>query len=379
MKVPLLDIKSHLAPIRPAIDAAIARVIDHGAFILGPEVTELEVALARYCQAAYGVGCASGSDALLLALMALGVGPGDRVIVPSFTFFSTASCVTRLGAIPIFVDIDPGTFLISPIGIERALERCSASERSRVKAIIPVHLFGQCADMDVILEISRDRNIPVIEDAAQAIGATYRGRAAGSMGEIGCISFFPSKNLGGFGDGGLITTRDRGLSQRLSVLRGHGMQPKYYHGEIGINSRLDTIQAAILLAMLPHLDAWTDARRANAARYRELFGAARGVQLPIETGFGRHVYNQFTIRVQNRDAVKTNLGLSGIGCEVYYPVPLHLQECFTRYGYKEGDLPDSEAAARECLSIPIFPELTEAQQQAVVDAVLHHTGSVATA
>lgn len=373
MKVPLLDLKTHIAPVRPAIDAAIARVIDHGTFILGPEVTELEVALARYCQAGYAVGCASGSDAILLALMALGAGPGDRVIVPSFTFFSTASCVTRLGAIPIFVDIDPGTFLISPIAIERTLERLAASERAKVKAIIPVHLFGQCADMDSILEISRDRNIPVVEDAAQAIGATYRGRAAGSMGEIGCISFFPSKNLGGFGDAGMVTTRDRGLSQRLSVLRAHGMQPKYYHGEVGINSRLDTIQAAILLAMLPHLDSWTEERRANAARYRELFGAARGLQLPVETGFGRHVYNQFTIRVPNRDSVKTSLGLTGIGCEVYYPVPLHMQECFARLGYKEGDLPASEAAARECLSIPIYPELTAEQQGAVVDAVLRHS------
>lgn len=370
MKVPLLDIKAHLAPIRPAIDAAIARVIDHGTFILGPEVTELEVALARYCQAPYAVGCASGTDAILLALMALGVGPGDRVIVPPFTFFATASCVTRLGAIPVFADIDPGTFLISPAAIERYLERCSAAERATVKAIIPVHLFGQCADMDAILEISRDRNIPVIEDAAQSIGATYRGRAAGSMAEIGCFSFFPSKNLGGLGDGGLMTVRDRGLSQRLSILRVHGMEPKYFHGEVGINSRLDTIQAAVLLAMLPYLESWTAARRAKADRYRDLFGDVRGLKLPVETGFGRHVYNQFTIRLPNRDQVKAALQLRGIGCEVYYPVPLHLQECFAQLGYREGDMPEAEAAARECLSIPVYPELTEEQQRAVVNAIV---------
>jgi dTDP-4-amino-4,6-dideoxygalactose transaminase len=368
MKVPLLDLQAHLAPIRPDIDAAIARVIDHAAFIMGPEIKELEVALARLCQVPHAVGCASGTDALLLALTAAGVGPGDRVIIPPFTFFATASCITRLGAIPVFVDIEPDTFLISPSAVTGYLSNCSASERATVKAIIPVHLFGQCADMDAITEIARERRLEVIEDAAQAIGSLYKGRAAGSMGTVGCFSFFPSKNLGGIGDGGFMTARDREIAHRLSILRVHGMEPKYYHREVGINSRLDTLQAAVLLVMLPHLERWTEDRRRLAARYRELF-AGSTVRLPLEASHGRHVYNQFTIRVSNRDVVRTALQAFKIGCDVHYPVPLHLQECFSGLGYHEGDFPEAEAAARECLSIPVYPEMKADQQRLVVDVI----------
>jgi dTDP-4-amino-4,6-dideoxygalactose transaminase len=363
-KVPLLDVGRGNNPLREEFLTAIAAVIDSGRFLYGPEVTQLENNVAQRCGVEHAVACASGSDALLLALMALDIGPGDEVIVPSFTFFATGSAVTRLGAKPVFADIDPQSFNVAPEAIEAAITPAT-------KAIIPVHLYGQCAEMNAILAIARQHNLRVIEDAAQAIGATYQGRPAGSMGDIGCLSFYPTKNLGGFGDGGMITTRDAELAQRLRLLAAHGMNPRYYHREVGINSRLDTIQAAILGVKLQYLDEWTMARRANAARYWQLFSEAgldQQFALPHSTTGQGHVWNQYTIRVPHgqRDAVKTQLSQSGVGTEIYYPVPLHQQECFASLGYREGSLPVTEQAAREVLSLPIFPELTDAELQTVV-------------
>jgi dTDP-4-amino-4,6-dideoxygalactose transaminase len=363
-KVPLLDVGRGNQPLREEFLAAIAAVIDSGRFLHGPEVTQLENNVALRCGVEHAVACASGSDALLLALMALDIGPGDEVVVPSFTFFATASAVTRLGAKPVFADIDPATFNIAPAAIEAAITPAT-------KAIIPVHLFGQCAEMESILDIARRHNLRVVEDAAQAIGATYQGRPAGSLGDIGCLSFYPTKNLGGFGDGGMMTTNNPELAQRLRLLAAHGMSPRYYHREVGINSRLDTIQAAILGVKLQYLDEWTMARRANAARYWQLFneaGLEPAFALP-QAGAGQgHVWNQYTIRVPGgqRDEVKAKLSQSGVGAEIYYPVPLHQQECFASLGYRQGSLPATEQAAREVLSLPIFPELTDAELQTVV-------------
>jgi dTDP-4-amino-4,6-dideoxygalactose transaminase len=326
-------------------------------------VAELEAGIARLCGVEHAIGCASGSDALLLALMALDIGPGDEVIVPSFTFFATASAVWRLDARPVFVDIDPTTFNIDPNKIERAITGAT-------KAIIPVHLFGQCAEMEPILDIARRHGLRVIEDAAQSIGAAYRDRPCGSLGDIGCLSFYPTKNLGGFGDGGMLTTNDPELAARLRLLAAHGMNPRYYHREVGINSRLDTIQAAILGVKLKYLAETTAARAANAARYWQLFRAAgldRRVALP-QTGVGqRHVWNQYTVRISGarRDEVKNRLAQCGVGAEIYYPVPLHRQECFASLGYAPGSLPATEQAAEEVLSLPIFPELTDAELQTV--------------
>ena len=344
-KIGLLDIPRQTAAIRAELDAAIARVLDHGKFILGPEVGALEERTAEYCGTRFAIGCASGSDALLLALMGFGVGRGDRVVTTPFTFFATAGSIHHLGAVPVFVDIDPVTFNMDPALLEDAL-------KAGAKAVMPVHLFGQCAGMDEINGIAARHGVPVIEDAAQAIGAEYRGRRAGSLGACGCFSFFPTKNLGGFGDGGMMTTDDEDLAARLRMLRVHGSRVKYYHEAVGINSRLDTLQAAILTVKMRHLDEWTERRRANAAAYREFLAGSR-VQLPVEAAGMKHVYNQFTIRVQNRDEVRRGLTESGIGNEVYYPVPLHLQECFAYLGYKAGDLPFSEASAREVISLPI--------------------------
>ncbi|HUE72034.1 MAG TPA: DegT/DnrJ/EryC1/StrS family aminotransferase, partial [Pirellulaceae bacterium] len=313
----------------------------------------------------HAVGCASGSDALLLALMALDIGEGDEVIVPSFTFFATASAVWRLNARPVFVDIDPATYNLDPEAVEEAITPAT-------KAIIPVHLFGQCADMDAIGEIAERRGLWVVEDAAQAIGAKYRGRPAGSMGAIGCLSFYPTKNLGAFGDGGMLTTNDRPLADKLRLLAGHGMSPRYYHKVVGINSRLDTIQAAVLLVKLAHLEAWTKARAAHAAHYDRLL-TGRGLDLlaglPRTASGCDHVWNQYTIRIPGgrRDGVKAQLAQQQIGSEVYYPVPLHLQECFRSLGYGPGTLPHTERAAHEVLSLPVFPELTEAEQLLVVE------------
>jgi dTDP-4-amino-4,6-dideoxygalactose transaminase len=363
--VPLLDVGRGNRPLRDEFLAAIGRVLDSGRFLHGAEVGQLETEIARLCGAEHAVACASGSDALLLALMALDIGEGDEVIVPSFTFFATASAVWRLNARPVFVDIDPATFNVDPQSVEEAVTPAT-------KAIIPVHLFGQCADMDAVQTIAERHGLWVIEDAAQAIGARHRGRPAGSMGAIGCLSFYPTKNLGAFGDAGMLTTRDEPLAQRLRLLAGHGMNPRYYHKVVGINSRLDTIQAAVLLVKLAHLQEWTTARARHAARYDQLL-ASRGLDLlaglPTAAAGCDHVWNQYTIRIPGgrRDAVKAELARMQIGSEIYYPVPLHLQECFRSLGYGPGTLPHTERAAQEVLSLPVFPELTAAEQELVVE------------
>ena len=332
---------------------------------MGPDVGDLEKALAEYSGARHAVGCASGSDALLLALMAADVGPGDEVILPSFTFFATASAVTRLGAKPIFADIDPDTFNIDPAEVRRLI--CPAT-----KAILPVHLFGQCADLDALCRMAKEADIPVMEDAAQAIGAELNGRRAGAMGDIGCFSFYPTKNLGGAGDGGMLTTNSDELAERLRLLRVHGMHSRYYHQVVGINSRLDSFQAAILNIKLPHLDEWTAMRQENAARYHRLFreaGLDQIVGLPPTAPGRRHVWNQYVVRVPDhrRDELREFLGAARIGAGIYYPLGLHEQECFRYLGYERGDLPQTERAAEEVLALPIFPELTASEQQFVVD------------
>jgi dTDP-4-amino-4,6-dideoxygalactose transaminase len=365
--VPLLDVNRQYQPIKREITEAIARVCESGRFVLGPDCEQLEKSLAAYCQVRHAVACASGSDALLLALMAYAIGPGDEVLMPSYTFFATASAAWRLGAKPVFVDIEPSTFNLDPALLESLITPAT-------KAIIPVHLYGQCAAMGEINSIARLHHIPVIEDAAQAIGAELAGRRAGSLGNIGCLSFYPTKNLGGFGDGGLLTTNDSDLAERLRLLRGHGMQPRYYHQVVGINSRLDTLQAAVLNVKLRYLDSWTEGRAAHARLYEELFAACgldRVLGLPTAGTGGRHVWNQYVIRVPDgrRDALRAYLAEQKIGTEIYYPVPVHLQECFRSLGYREGSLPQSERAARETLALPIFAELTPAEQRAVVQAI----------
>jgi dTDP-4-amino-4,6-dideoxygalactose transaminase len=364
MTVPLLDLRAQHQTIRGEVMAAVERVFDSQIFIMGAEVAQFERAAAAYCRAKHAIGCASGSDALLLALMALGVGPGDEVLTVSYTFFATGGAVARLGARPVYVDIALDDFNLNPELIERAIT-------PRTKAIIPVHLFGQCAEMDAILEVARRHQLPVIEDAAQAIGSDYHGRRAGTMGTISCFSFFPSKNLGGAGDGGLLTTEDDELAERLRILRVHGGKPKYYHRVVGINSRLDALQAAVLGVKLKHLDQWTKGRQRNAARYDALFAAAglEDLVTPRVYPGRRHIYNQYTIRCARRDELMAHLKQQGIGTEIYYPVPLHLQECFAELGYRPGDLPLSEQAARESLSLPIYPELTEEMQQYVVEQI----------
>jgi dTDP-4-amino-4,6-dideoxygalactose transaminase len=361
----LLDLARQHSPLRDEVLAALARVYDSGAFVLGPEVKQLESSFAQYCRVRHAIGCASGSDALLLALMALELGPGDEVIVPSFTFFATASAITRLGARPVFADIDPATFNMAPESLRRLV-------RPATKAILPVHLFGQCAEMDCIEAIARSGGIPILEDCAQAIGAEFDGRRAGSIGQIGCFSFYPTKNLGGAGDGGMLTTNDDVLAQRLRLLRVHGMEPRYYHKMVGINSRLDSFQAAVLNVKLPHLDEWAAKREANARRYQEFFYAARldrVLGLPPSDARRRHVWNQYVIRVPGgqRDRLRAFLGEAKIGTEIYYPLGLHAQECFGDLGYRPGDLPETDQAAQEVLALPIFPELSADEQQLVVD------------
>lgn len=358
--IPLLDIRRSTSAIRKELDTAIAGVLDHGRFILGPEVETLEKRIAEYCGARYAVSCASGSDALLLPLMALGVRPGDKIITTPFTFFATAGSIARLGATPVFVDIDPETFNIDPSCVLQSLLQDSEG----VKAIVPVHLFGQCAEMKAINEIGAKFGIPVIEDAAQAIGAEYEGARAGSLGWCGCFSFFPTKNLGALGDGGMVTTNDPVLAETLRTLRVHGSRTRYYHDCVGINSRLDSIQAAMLLVKLNYLDGWTERRVANANVYRERIGPDACV-LPAEGRGGRHVYNQFTIRVNQRDEVRRRLAEAGIGSEIYYPLPLHLQACFSGLGYREGDFPNSEAASRQVLSLPIEEGLSARELETV--------------
>ncbi len=371
MKVPLLDLSIQHQNLREELRRAVDGVIDSQQFILGSEVTALEHELAEYCRAKFAIGCASGSDALLLALMALEIKPGDEIITTPFSFFATVSAIARLGAKPVFVDIDPRTYNLD-------VSRVAAKISEKTRAIMPVHLFGQCADMKELLRISKQHGIPIIEDAAQAIGAEEDGRRAGSMGEIGCFSFYPSKNLGGAGDGGMLTTDDEGLARKLHILRVHGAEKTYQHEYIGINSRLDSLQAAILRVKLRELDAWTEARQKNAAFYRELFGdyyLDDRVGLPLERENVRHIYNQFVIRVPGRrDELKTFLLEKGIGTAIYYPISLHLQECFAFFGGREGDLPESERAAAETLALPIFPELREDQLEYVVEKIAEFYG-----
>lgn len=367
IRVPLLDLAAQYAPLRDEMHREVLRVLDSQAYILGPEAARLEEEMAAYTETRHAVACASGSDALLLALMALDVRAGDEVITTPYTFFATASAITRLGARPCFVDIEPDTFNLNTKQIEAAI-----TERTR--AIMPVHLYGQCADMDAVTDIAARHNLPVIEDAAQAIGAKDDGCHAGSIGAIGCFSFYPAKNLGAAGDAGLMTTNDDVIAARLRSLRVHGEATRYHHREVGINSRLDGIQAAVLRVKLPHLDSWSDARATNADNYRRLFAEADlldHVTLPFVREGCRHIFNQFVIRVpaEARDALAAHLNAANIGTAIYYPVPLHLQECFAFLGYKAGDFPVSESAARETLALPVYPELTREQQRHVVDSI----------
>jgi dTDP-4-amino-4,6-dideoxygalactose transaminase len=360
--VPLLDLSAQYAPIRAEIINALTRVADSQRYILGPEVEALERELAGRLEVRHAVGVSSGTDALIITLMALGVGPGAEVIVPTFSFFATASSVHRLGATPVFVDIDPVTFNIDPAGVARAIS-------PRTRAIIPVHLYGLSADMDPILETARKTGIPVIEDAAQAIGSRYHGRITGGLGAAGCFSFFPSKNLGGLGDGGLVTTNDASLAHEIRLLRNHGAEPKYVHTRVGGNFRLDAMQAAVLRVKAPRLPAWSDARRRNADRYRTLMaerGLIGGVELPIEPPGYTHVYNQFVIRAPRRDTLRTHLTSRRIGTEIYYPIPLHRQACFATLGRASDTFPVAERAAERVLALPIYGELTLEQQQRVV-------------
>ena len=366
MQVPLLDLKRQHAALREELCAATERVIDSQQFVLGEEVRLLEEEIARYSQARHAVGCASGSDALLLALMALDLKAGDEVITTPFSFFATAGSIARTGARPVFVDIEPRTYNLDPSLVEAAI-----TERTR--AIMPVHLYGQCVEMDALLEIAARYELPVIEDAAQAIGAEDAGRRAGSLGLIGCFSFYPTKNLGGAGDGGMLTTDDDALAARLRRLRVHGGATEYLHQEIGINSRLDALQAAILRVKLPHLDGWSEGRRERAETYSRLLTKAHlafDLRLPFIRENARHIFHQFVVRVPlHRDALIEHLRAHGVGVKIYYPVPLHLQECFEYLGYREGVLPLAERAARETLALPIYPELQLEQQQYVVDVL----------
>ncbi|MCC6507937.1 MAG: DegT/DnrJ/EryC1/StrS family aminotransferase [Pirellulaceae bacterium] len=365
--VPLLDVNRGNHQLRDEILAAITAVVDSGRFLHGPDVSALESDIAKMCAVPHAIGCASGSDALLLALMALELTAGDEVIVPSFTFFATASCADRLGCKLVFVDIDPRTYNMCPDALAAAIT-------PRTRAIIPVHLFGQCARMDEICRIADRHDIPVIEDAAQAIGAAYHGRPACNWGSMGCLSFYPTKNLGGFGDGGMLTARNDHVADRLRLLASHGMRPRYYHQVVGINSRLDTIQAAVLVVKLRKLNDYTRARQANAARYAELFAQADHAEqfsLPYQDPAAHHVWNQFGIRVTGgqRDALKAYLQQQGIGCEVYYPVPLHEQKCFQHLGFASGSLPETERASQEILHLPIYPEMQVAEQDRVVSCI----------
>ncbi|THJ21421.1 MAG: DegT/DnrJ/EryC1/StrS family aminotransferase [Nitrospira sp. CG24E] len=365
MNVPLLDLKAQFQPLRAEILAAMETVCDEQGFVLGPRVVSFEESIARYTGSRYAIGCASGSDALLLSLMAMGVKAGDEVITIPFTFFATAGVVSRLGAKPVFVDIQPNTFNIDPALIEQAIT-------SHTKAIIPVHLFGQCADMAAINRIASAKRIPVIEDACQAIGAAQQGKRAGVLGDTGCFSFFPTKNLGGFGDGGLITTNDQTLADSMAMLRVHGSKVRYLHEAVGINSRLDALQAAVLQVKLKYLDQWTEGRRRNAERYQQLFAGTKHadcVTLPPTVPGNYHVYNQFTVRAPKRDELRAFLKEKGVGTEVYYPLPMHLQNCYRDLGHQKGSFPRSEQAAEEVMSIPIYAELTEAQQTYVVEMI----------
>jgi dTDP-4-amino-4,6-dideoxygalactose transaminase len=372
MQVPLFDLKSQFAPIRDELRTAVDRVFESQGFVLSEEVSALEAEVAAYCQTKFAIGCASGSDALTLALMSLGIGPGDEVITSPFTFFATGSAIARFGARPVFVDIDPGTYNLDPTLTAKAVT-------DKTKAIVPVHIYGQCADMDSLLELGERTGVAIIEDAAQAIGAKHRGRRAGSMGTIGCFSFYPSKNLGGAGDGGMIVTNDPDHMRRLRMLRVHGEEKRYYHSCIGINSRLDSLQAAVLRVKLPHLDEWIAGRQHRAQRYGVMFaeaGLTDLIEAPHVTAHASHGFHLFVIRVRDgkREALLDHLQNAGVGSGVYYPVPLHLQECFRYVGYKRGDFPVAEAASAETLALPVFPELTDEQQDYVVESIARFFG-----
>jgi dTDP-4-amino-4,6-dideoxygalactose transaminase len=365
MRVPLLDLQAQYQPLRDEILAAITRVCDSQRFIMGPEIDSLENELCRLIGVKHAIAVSSGTDALLLALMALDIKAGDEVVTTAYSFFATAGAIVRVGARPVLVDIDPATFNLDPAQVAAAIT-------PRTKAILPVHLFGLSADLDPIVEAAARAGVPVVEDAAQAIGSTYKSRPAGAIGAFGCFSFFPSKNLGAFGDAGLLTTEDDALAARARLLRTHGMQPKYVHHLVGANFRMDALQAAVLRVKAPHLPAWTEGRRANAARYRRLFLAAGldgAVTLPFEPADRTHIFNQFVLRVPERDALKRHLDEQGIGNEIYYPVPFHLQPCFADLGYRRGDFPHAERAAEDSLAIPVYSELTAAQQETVVSAI----------
>lgn len=379
--VPLLDLKTQFAQIRSEVMPLIEQVCASQQFILGEHVRAFEGEAARYCGASAGIGVSSGTDALLLALMALGIGTGDEVLTTPFTFFATAGTIARTGARPLFCDIDPGTFNVSPAAVQAFIDgHCEmrgehlvhGATGGRVRALLPVHLYGQSADMDPLMAIARRYRLRVIEDAAQAIGTEYRGGTrVGGIGDIGCFSFFPSKNLGAFGDAGLCTTNDSELAERMRVLRVHGGKPKYFHALIGGNFRLDELQAAVLRVKMKYLDGWTQAREANAAFYDAAFAAAglRSVTTPRVSAGGRHIFNQYIVRVRERDALKSFLGERSVGTEIYYPVPLHLQECFGYLGYQSGDFPESERAAAQTLALPIYPELDRRQLEHVVASV----------
>ncbi len=364
--IPLCDLQAQYRELRPQIEEAVGRVLASGQVILGPEVAALEQELARYCGVGHAIGCASGTDAILLALHGLGIGPGDEVILPPFTFFATAGCVCRTGARPVFADIDAATYNLDPLQVESKI-----TERTR--AILVVHLFGQCADMEPLWQIAERHDLPIIEDAAQAIGAEYQGKRAGSLGGVACFSFYPSKNLGAFGDAGLVATNDPEWADRIACLRVHGMEPKYYHKYLGWNARLDALQAAILRVKLPYLDGWIEARQEVAHRYHELienYHLTGFLERPVTQPQRRHVFNQYVVRVGHgmRDALVRHLKAQRIGCEIYYPVPLHLQECLGHLGHTAGDFPASEEACRSVLALPMYPELTAAQQERAIES-----------
>jgi dTDP-4-amino-4,6-dideoxygalactose transaminase len=365
MNVPLLDLHAQYETLRDEMLAKIERVFESQQFILGTEVAQLEQELARYSKVQHAIGCANGSDALLLALMALGIGADDEVITTPFSFFATASAMARLGARPVFVDINPQTYNLD-------VEKIEAAITPRTRAIMPVHLYGQCAEMKEISELAEQRGLRVVEDAAQAIGSDDVVGRAGGLGDIGCFSFYPSKNLGGAGDGGMLTTNDDELAEKLNILRVHGGERRYYHSVIGINSRLDALQAAVLRVKLPHLDGWSDARAAHAATYTQLLtdaGLTEEITTPFVREGVRHIYHQYVIRAGRRDALFEHLKQHGVGTDIYYPVPLHMQECFAYLGYTEGDFPEAERAARETLALPVYPELSLEQQQYVVEVI----------
>jgi len=381
ISVPLLDLKAQYHSLQQEVLERISQVCSSQQFILGPAVKELEAAIAGYSQSRHGIGVSSGTDALLLALMALGVGSGDEVITSPFTFFATGGVVARLGARPLFCDIDPVSFNLASAEVVKLIESHCVMRDGRllnrdtgaaVKVLLPVHLFGQMADMDPLMEVARANGLHVVEDAAQAIGAEYKGRRAGSVGDVGCFSFFPTKNLGAFGDAGMCTTNDNALARHMQILRVHGGEPKYHHAEIGGNFRIDELQAAVLLVKLKHLDTWTEARQKNARYYDAAFaraGIGEEVRAPVALPGYRHIYNQYVIRVKRRDELRQHLAAARIGTEIYYPIPLHMQKCFAYLGHRPDDFPESTRAAGEVLALPIYPELTEEQLQYVVDTI----------